>query len=203
MGFGDAFLTALMSATMAAAVFYYTGSELLRTFGLPSDTTMLEFHKFMTGRWTVRTLLRVGLVSLCAVVSAAATLCLVLFAVLKMEPSLVTQKMSLDRTLYIFPVLILAEFYCFMNDFLVYLSKQHVVLLDFDLSEIRFTYDLDARNTAIPLRNNLLAMYPITLALLSLGYAVAIFRAWRAEIELLLCRLLMWWTAPAPGIAVP
>jgi hypothetical protein len=46
MGFGDAFLTALMSATMAA----YTGSELLRTFGLPSDTTMLEFHKFMTGR---------------------------------------------------------------------------------------------------------------------------------------------------------
>jgi hypothetical protein len=50
MGFGDAFLTALMSATMAAAVFYYTGSELLRTFGLPSDTTMLEFRKFMTGR---------------------------------------------------------------------------------------------------------------------------------------------------------
>jgi hypothetical protein len=50
MGFGDAFLTALMSATMAAAVFYYTGFQLLRQFGLPSDTTMLEFHKFMTGR---------------------------------------------------------------------------------------------------------------------------------------------------------
>ena len=50
MGFGDAFLTALMSATMAAALFYYTGSQLLREFGLPSDTTMLEFHKFMTGR---------------------------------------------------------------------------------------------------------------------------------------------------------
>jgi hypothetical protein len=50
MGFGDAFLTALMSATMAAAVFYYTGSQLLRGFGLPSDTTMLEFHKFMTVR---------------------------------------------------------------------------------------------------------------------------------------------------------
>ena len=50
MGFGDAFLTALMSATMAAAVFYYAGSQLLKEFGLPSDTTMIEFHKFMTGR---------------------------------------------------------------------------------------------------------------------------------------------------------
>ncbi|MFG3598092.1 hypothetical protein [Bradyrhizobium sp. RDI18] len=50
MGFGDVFLTALMSAIMAAAVFYYTGSQLLREFGLPSDTTMRELHKFMTGR---------------------------------------------------------------------------------------------------------------------------------------------------------
>ncbi|KRQ99481.1 hypothetical protein [Bradyrhizobium valentinum] len=50
MGFGDAFLTALMSATMAAAVFYYAGLQLLRGFGLPSDTTMLQFHKFMMGR---------------------------------------------------------------------------------------------------------------------------------------------------------
>jgi hypothetical protein len=50
MGFGDAFLTALMSATMAAAVFYYAGAQLLKDFGLPSDTTMIEFHKFMTGR---------------------------------------------------------------------------------------------------------------------------------------------------------
>jgi hypothetical protein len=50
MGFGDAFLTALMLATMAAAVFYYAGSQLLREFGLPSNTTMREFHKFMTGR---------------------------------------------------------------------------------------------------------------------------------------------------------
>lgn len=47
MGFGDAFLTALMSATMAAAVFYYAGLQLLRCFGLPPDTTMLEYHKFM------------------------------------------------------------------------------------------------------------------------------------------------------------
>ena len=50
IGFGDAFLIALMSAIMAAAISYYTGSQLLRDFGLPSDTTMLEFHKFMTGR---------------------------------------------------------------------------------------------------------------------------------------------------------
>jgi hypothetical protein len=50
MGFSDAFLTALMSATMAAAPFYYAGSQLLRGFGLPPDTTMTEFHEFMTGR---------------------------------------------------------------------------------------------------------------------------------------------------------
>jgi hypothetical protein len=48
MGFGDAFLTALMTATMAA-VFCYTGFSLLRQFGLPADRAMLEFHKFMRG----------------------------------------------------------------------------------------------------------------------------------------------------------
>lgn len=49
-GFGDALLIALMTATMAAAVFYYTGFSLLKQFGLPADTTMLEFHKFMRGQ---------------------------------------------------------------------------------------------------------------------------------------------------------
>jgi hypothetical protein len=117
------------------------------------------------------------LVSLCAIVSAVAILGLGWFAILKMEPSLVAQKMSLDKTLYIFPVLILAELYCLINDLLVYLSRKHGVLLDLDLSEIRFTYDLDMRNTAIPLRSKLLGLYPITLALLSLGSAIAILRA--------------------------
>jgi hypothetical protein len=81
--------------------------------------------------------------------SAVATLGLVWFAILKMEPSLVAEKLSLDRTLYIFPVLILAEFYWFMNDLIAYLSKKHGVLLDLGFSEIRFTYDLDVQNTAI------------------------------------------------------
>jgi hypothetical protein len=125
----------------------------------------------------MKTLLRCGLVSLCAIVSAVAILGLGWFAILKMEPSLVAQKMSLDKTLYIFPVLILAELYCLINDLLVYLSRKHGVLLDLDLSEIRFTYDLDMRNTAIPLRSKLLGLYPITLALLSLGSAIAILRA--------------------------
>jgi len=49
MGFGDAFLTALMSAIMAAALFYYTGFSLLRGFGLPPDTTMIEYYKFIKG----------------------------------------------------------------------------------------------------------------------------------------------------------
>lgn len=49
MGFGDAFLTALMSAIMAAALFYYTGFSLLRGFGLPPDTTMIEYYKFIRG----------------------------------------------------------------------------------------------------------------------------------------------------------
>jgi hypothetical protein len=49
-GDGRRILTALMSATMAAAFFYYAGFRLLCEFGLPSHTTMVEFHEFMTGR---------------------------------------------------------------------------------------------------------------------------------------------------------
>jgi hypothetical protein len=128
-------------------------------------------------RVSMKTLRRWGLVSFCAMASTVATLGLVWFAILKMEPSLVAEKLSLDRTLYIFPVLILAEFYWCMNDLLAYLSKKHGVLLDLGLSEIRFTYDLDARNTAIPLRSKLLGMYPITIALLLFGSAVAVLRA--------------------------
>jgi hypothetical protein len=125
----------------------------------------------------MKTLLRCGLVSLCAIVTAMATLGFVWFAILRIEPSLVAQKMTLDRTLFIFPALILAEFYWFMNDLLAYLSKKHGVLLDLGLSEIRFTYDLDVRNTAVPLRSKLLGMYPITIALLLFGSAVAVLRA--------------------------
>jgi hypothetical protein len=47
-GLADAMLIALTSATMAAAVFYYGGVQLLKTFGLPRDATMQEFHRFMT-----------------------------------------------------------------------------------------------------------------------------------------------------------
>jgi hypothetical protein len=50
MGFADVALTALISATMAAAVFYYAGFQLLKTLGLPRDTTILEFHRFMMSR---------------------------------------------------------------------------------------------------------------------------------------------------------
>ncbi len=125
----------------------------------------------------MKTLLRCGLVSLCAIVTAMATLGFVWFAILRMEPSLVAQKMTLDRTLFIFPVLILVELYCFMNDLFAYLSRKHGVLLDLDFSEIRFTYDLDMRNTAVPLRSKLLGMYPITIALLLFGSAVAVLRA--------------------------
>jgi hypothetical protein len=71
-------------------------------------------------RVSMKTLRRWGLVSFCAMASAVAALGLVWFSILKMEPSLVAQKLSLDRTLYIFPVLILAEFYWFMNDLLAY-----------------------------------------------------------------------------------
>jgi hypothetical protein len=46
-GLGDAMLIAFMSATMGAAIFYYTGVQLLSTFGLPRDATMREFHRFM------------------------------------------------------------------------------------------------------------------------------------------------------------
>ena len=122
-------------------------------------------------------LLRYGLVSLCAATSAAATLGIVLFVAFKMDLGLVLQKINSDKSLYLLPVLILVEFYFFANDILAYLSKKHGVLLKFDFSEIRFTYDPpDVRNTAIPLRSKLLGLYPLSLALLSLGFAVVIFR---------------------------
>ena len=120
----------------------------------------------------MKTLRRLGLVSLCAVVPAAATLGLVWFAIVKLDPGLLAQKMNLDRTLYIFPAIVLAEFYCFMNDLLVHLSRKHGALRDLGLSEIRFTYDLDVRHSVIPLRSKLLGLYPITIALLSFGAGV-------------------------------
>ena len=49
MGFGDMLLTVLMTASMGAGIFYYTGYSLLREFGLPSDTTMIEFYNFSRG----------------------------------------------------------------------------------------------------------------------------------------------------------
>ena len=94
-----------------------------------------------------------------------------------MDLGLVLQKINSDKSLYLLPVLILVEFYFFANDILAYLSKKYGVLLKFDFSEIRFTYDPpDVRNTAIPLRSKLLGLYPLSLALLSLGFAVVIFR---------------------------
>ncbi|MBR1193903.1 hypothetical protein JQ609_12090 [Bradyrhizobium sp. AUGA SZCCT0169] len=47
-GLADAMLIAFMTASLAAAVFYYTGVQLLSTFGLPRDATMREFHRFIT-----------------------------------------------------------------------------------------------------------------------------------------------------------
>ncbi|MGQ0685242.1 hypothetical protein [Bradyrhizobium sp.] len=125
----------------------------------------------------MKTFLRCGLVSLCAAAFTGVTLGLVWFAILKMEPGLVARKMSLDGALYIFPALILAELYCLTNDLLVYLSNKHDILLDLGLSEMRFTYDLDVRNNAIPLRSKLLGLYPITLALLLFVSAVTTFRS--------------------------
>jgi hypothetical protein len=85
------------------------------------------------------------------------------------------QKMSSDNELYIFPVLILCEFYFLTNDLLAYLSKKHQLhFFGFDFSEITVRYDLDVKNTLIPLRSKLLGLYPLSIALVSFGFAVVL-----------------------------
>ena len=117
-----------------------------------------------------------GRVALIAVVAAAGLLALVLCGIFNMQPSDIVQKMNSDKSLYIFPVLIVCEVYFLTNDLLVYLSKKHPMRFGFDFLEIPFRYDLDVKNSLIPLRSKLVALYPLSIGLLLLSFAVVLFR---------------------------
>lgn len=124
----------------------------------------------------VQNILLLGRVALVAVVAAAALLALVLCGIFNMQPSAVVQKMDSDKSLYIFPALIVCDVYCFTNDFLASLSKKHPMRFGFDFLEIPFRYDLDVRNSLIPLRSKLIGLYPLSIGLLLLSFAVVLFR---------------------------
>ena len=124
----------------------------------------------------LKDILLLGRVALIAVVAAAGLLALILCGIFNMQLSDVVQKMNSDKPLYIFPALIFCDVYFLTNDLLVYLSKKHPMRFGFDFLEIPVRYDLDVKNSLIPLRSKLIALYPLSIGLLLLSFAVVLFR---------------------------
>jgi hypothetical protein len=124
----------------------------------------------------MKNLLGLGLVAFFAVLATACLLALVLCGILNMDSGAIVQKMNADKLLYIFPLLIVCDVYCFANDFLAYMSRKHPMRFGFEFSEIRFRYDLDVKNSLIPLRSKLMGLYPLSIALILLGFAVVLLR---------------------------
>ncbi len=91
-----------------------------------------------------------------------------------MQLSTIAQKINSAPGLYIFPTVILAEFYFLINDLLVHLSKRYQLDFGFDFSEVRFAIDNDNNNTPIPLRTKLLRLYPLTIALVLVGFVLVL-----------------------------
>jgi hypothetical protein len=122
----------------------------------------------------MKNLLKAGLVIFWAMAATVALLGLVLCGVLGMEVNAIMQKMNSETALYIFPAFVLFEFYFFMNDLLACFSKNDRPLFGLVFSEIRFTYDLDNNNTPIPSRAKLLQLYPLSISLTLLGFALVL-----------------------------
>jgi hypothetical protein len=122
----------------------------------------------------MKTLLKSGLVALCAVAATVLLLGLILCGVFRMELNAIVQKMISEMVLYIFPVFVLFEFYFLTNDALAHLSKKYRLSFGFDFSEVRFTYDLDNNNIPIPVRAKLLQLYPLSIALTLLGFVLVL-----------------------------
>lgn len=122
----------------------------------------------------MKLLLKLGLLVSAAALVTASLLGLVLVLLLKMELGSVIAKMNAAPLLYIFPVVILAEFCFFINDLLAHLSQKHGSVSDFEFSEIRFTQELDNKNTPIPIGTKLRQLYPLSLVLTLLGFVLAL-----------------------------
>jgi hypothetical protein len=122
----------------------------------------------------MKNFLKFGLLVSSAALVTASILGLVLSLLLKMELGEVIAKMNAAPSLYIFPTIILAEFCFFINDLLALLSRQHERALGFEFSEIRFTQELDNKNTPIPIRAKLQQLYPLSIALTLVGFVLAL-----------------------------
>jgi hypothetical protein len=83
--------------------------------------------------------------------------------------------MNSETAIYIFPAVVLFEFYFLTNDVLAYLTEKYQLNVGLKFSEVRFTYDLDNNNTHIPLKSKLLQLYPLTIALTLLGFVLVLF----------------------------
>ena len=106
--------------------------------------------------------------------ATASLLGLVLLAGFGMQLNTIAQKMNSETALYIFPAVIMAEFYFLLNDFLAHLSKRYQLYFGFEFSEARFTFDSDNSNTPIPLRTKLLQLYPLSIALVLFGFVLVL-----------------------------
>ena len=118
--------------------------------------------------------LKLLFVVVCGCALAICLLGVVLVGVLHLEPNHVLQKMNLNKALYLLLLVILAECCFFANDLLAYISQRFDKRLWFDFSEIKFRYDLDNYNRAIPLGSKLSQLYPITVAIVLAGLAVLV-----------------------------
>jgi hypothetical protein len=117
-------------------------------------------------KWTI--------VAATAVAATVTLLGFLLFVLLKMDVGSISNKMNSEVALYIFPIFIFAEFYCFINDLLATRSGELKSRFGLELSEIRFTYDLDNKDTRIPLRTKLGQLYPLGIGLTSLGFVLVL-----------------------------
>ena len=122
----------------------------------------------------MKNLLKFILVLFCAMAATLSFLGLVLCGVAKMELNTIAQKMNSEMALYVFPIFILFEFYSLINDSLAYLSKKYQLPLGFEFSEFRVSSELDNTNTPFRLRAKLLQLYPLSIALTSLGFVLVL-----------------------------
>ncbi|MDA9547064.1 MULTISPECIES: hypothetical protein [Bradyrhizobium] len=122
----------------------------------------------------MRTLLKIALVAACAAILATVLLVIVLAGVLGMQWSRTSQILSSETGLYVLPTIIFFEFCFLTNDLLAYLCEKYELDFGLRFSEVPFEFDLDNRGTPIPLRTKLARLYPLSILLTLLGFAVAL-----------------------------
>jgi hypothetical protein len=122
----------------------------------------------------MKILLRFGLILLCAGTVTASLLSLLVMGVLGTSPGDFVQKMNSQAGLYLFPALILVDCCCFINDSFVYLASESRLDLGLGFSEVRFTYDQDTSDTPIPLKTKVLHVYPVSMVIILLIFALVL-----------------------------